>query len=76
MTDPQHPRKINVVGGIFAALIVIGVYGLFEGLPAIAWVALVAAFIGLWVAAAGKRPEGKADKAPDRPWRNNRTDEK
>lgn len=77
MTDPQPPKKINATGGLFAALIVIFVYGFFAGLPVIVWVLLVAAFIGLWVATAGQRTEEATDQPlPDRPWRNDRTDEK
>lgn len=74
----QHPRQINTAGGIFAALIVVFVFGFFIGLPIIAWVLLVAAFIGLWVATAGRRAEERATEQPrsDRPWRDNRTDEK
>jgi hypothetical protein len=77
MTDQQPPRKINATGGIFAALIVIFVYGSFAGLPVIVWVLLVAAFIGLWVATAGQRAKERAtDQPPDRPWRADRGNEK
>jgi hypothetical protein len=74
----QHPRQINTAGGIFAALIVVFVFGFFVGLPPIGWVLLVAAFVGLWVATARQRAQEKATEQPrpDRPWRDNRTDEK
>ncbi|MFF3359530.1 hypothetical protein ACFYWN_44815 [Streptomyces sp. NPDC002917] len=73
----QPPRKINVTGAIFAALIVVFIFGFFVGLPVFAWVLLVAAFIGLWVATAGKRGEdwGTKQPPPDRPWRAETADE-
>lgn len=70
----QPPRQINAVGGIFAALIFLFVVGFLIGLPIWGWVLLMAAFIGLWAATAGKRAEEKATEQPlpDRPWRANR----
>lgn len=75
-TVPQPPRKINATGGIFAALIVIFVYGFFAGLPVFGWLALVAAFVGLWVATAGQRAKEQATEQPqpDRPWRDRNDD--
>ncbi|MGY4902587.1 hypothetical protein [Streptomyces sp. 900116325] len=74
----QPPGKINVTGGIFAALIFLFIFGFFVGLPVFAWVLLVAAFIGLWVATSGKRAAERATEQPrpDRPWRSDSTDEK
>jgi hypothetical protein len=74
----QPPRKPNVTGGIFAALIFLFIVGFFVGLPVFAWVLLIAAFIGLWVATAGKRGKDWGTKQPptDRPWRPDDTDEK
>lgn len=74
----QPPKGINATGGLFAALIVVLIFGFFIGLPVIVWVLLVAAFVGLWVATAGKRAEKRATEQPrsDRPWRNNRDNEK
>jgi hypothetical protein len=76
MTQP--PRQINTAGGIFAALIVVFIFGFFVGLPIIVWVLLIAAFVGLWVATAGQRLKERAaeDRLPDRPWRAGRDDEK
>ncbi|MHB9861999.1 hypothetical protein [Streptomyces sp. YIM S03343] len=76
MQQPQ--KRINTAGGIFAALIVLFIFGFFVGLPPIGWALLVAAFVGLWVATAGQRMKERAaeDRLPDRPWRSNRTDEK
>ncbi|MET7713771.1 hypothetical protein [Streptomyces sp. NPDC005407] len=73
----QQPPRINAAGGLFAALIVVFVYGFFAGLPIIGWVLLGAAFIGLWVATAGKRAQERAtdQPLPDRPWRADRTTE-
>ncbi|MER7811768.1 hypothetical protein [Streptomyces sp900116325] len=67
-----------MTGGIFAALIGVFIFGFFVGLPVFAWVLLVAAFIGLWVAAAGKRGEGWGTDQPssDRPWRADSIDDK
>lgn len=69
---------VNATGGLFAALIVVLIFGFFIGLPIIVWVFLIAAIIGLWVATAGKRAAKRAAEPsqPDRPWRANRTDEK
>ncbi|MFC8262682.1 hypothetical protein ACFUNF_34990 [Streptomyces sp. NPDC057291] len=66
-----------MTGGTFAALIFLFIFGFFVGLPVFAWVLLVAAFIGLWVATAGKRGEdwGTKRPPPDRPWRADSTDE-
>ena len=74
----QPPQKVNVTGGIFAALIVVFIFGFFVGLPIIVWVLLVAAFVGLWVATAGPRAQERSTRQPqsDRPWRINRNDEK
>lgn len=74
----QQPRQINTAGGIFAALIVVFIFGFFVGLPVIVWVLLVAAFVGLWVATAGQRAREKdaEQPRPDRPWRNNHRNEK
>lgn len=74
---PESPRQINMAGGIFAALIVVFIFGFFVGLPVLGWVLLAAAFVGLWVATAGQRAREKASEAPrpDRPWRDKRTDE-
>lgn len=76
MTDQQPPIRINVPGGLFAALIVIFVYGFFAGLTVLGWVLLVAAFIGLWVATVGQRAKEQAtdQPQPDRPWRNRNND--
>ncbi|MBL1083448.1 hypothetical protein JK359_15940 [Streptomyces actinomycinicus] len=73
----ESPRQINKAGGIFAALIVVFIFGFFVGLPVIVWVLLAAAFVGLWVATAGQRAQERATEEPqsDRPWRHNR-DEK
>lgn len=73
----QPPRKPNVAGGLFAALIVVFIFGFFVGLPVIGWLFLVAAFIGLWVATAGQRAKERAAEQPqsDRPWRTDRTDD-
>lgn len=72
MTQP--PRSINATGGFFAALIVIFVFGFFIGLPVIVWILLVAAFVGLWVATAGKRAQEREAEPSrsERPWRDNR----
>jgi uncharacterized BrkB/YihY/UPF0761 family membrane protein len=74
----QPPQKINATGGIFAALIVVFIFGFFIGLPILVGVLLIAAFVGLWVATAGQRLKERAaeDRLPDRPWRANRNDEK
>ncbi|MER5896918.1 hypothetical protein [Streptomyces sp. NPDC001876] len=74
----QPPSKVNVTGGIFAALIAVFIFGFFVGLPVFVWVLLVAAFIGLWVATAGQRAKERAAEQPrpDRPWRNDGPDEK
>lgn len=72
----QPPSKANVTGGLFAALIVVSVVGFFVGLPVIVWVFLIAAFIGLWYATAGRRGKDWGTDRQDRPWRNDRTDEK
>lgn len=74
----QPPRAINAAGGFFAALIVIFVFGFFIGLPVIVWVLLAAAFVGLWVATAGKRAQERDTEQPrsERPWRDNRDNEK
>ncbi|MEU8829305.1 hypothetical protein [Streptomyces sp900116325] len=74
----QPPGKLNVTGGIFAALIFLFIFGFFVGLPVFAWVLLIAAFIGLWVATAGKHGKDWGTKQPrrDRPWRTDTTDEK
>jgi type III secretory pathway component EscV len=71
---PQPPRAITAAGGFFAALIVVFVFGFFVGLPVIVWVLLVAAFVGLWVATAGKRAAERDTEQPrsERPWRDNR----
>jgi hypothetical protein len=74
----QPPQKINAAGGIFAALIVVFIFGFFVGLPIIGWVLLVAAFVGLWVATVGQRWKERAaeNPMPDRPWRTDRDNEK
>lgn len=74
----QPPRKPNIAGGMFAALIVVFIFGFFAGLPVYGWVLLVALFIGLWVATAGQRAKERTTEQPrsDRPWRTDRTDEK
>ena len=74
----QPPRQINTAGGIFAALIVVFIFGFFVGLPIIVWVLLAAAFVGLWVATAGQRAQERSTQQPqpDRPWRINRDNEK
>lgn len=73
----QPPKKINAAGGVFAGLIVVFVYGFFVGLPAMWWVLLVAAFVGLWFATARQREEERDtdEPPPDRPWRTDRTDQ-
>jgi hypothetical protein len=57
--------KPDIAGGISVALTVMLLFGLFIGLPAVVWFLLIAAFVGLLVACAGK---GAADTA-DRPWK-------
>lgn len=59
-------------------MIVVFVFGFFVGLPVIVWVLLAAAFVGLWVATAGKRAAEREAEQPrsERPWRDNRDNEK
>lgn len=74
----QPPRRINTAGGLFAALIVLFIFGFFIGLPIVVWALLAAAFVGLWVATAGQRAQEKQTETPppDRPWRNDRDTDK
>jgi hypothetical protein len=64
-------HRPNIAGGLFAALIFLFIVGFFIGIPVFAWVLLVAAFIGLWVATASQRAEEKQkEPSPNpRPWR-------
>ena len=75
---PQSPKGVDAASGLFAALIVVFIFGFFVGLPVFAWVLLVAAFVGLWVATAGRRARERDTEKPqsDRPWRDNRDSEK
>jgi hypothetical protein len=67
----QTTHRPNTVGGIFAFLIFLFLFGLFIGLPVFVWVILVGAFIGLWVATGDQRKAEKENLPPqnDRPWR-------
>ena len=65
--ETQKQKQVNVGGGLFAALIFLVLFGIFVGLPVIVWVALGAAFIGLWVA---YRYDTTRSAPSDRPWQH------
>lgn len=63
-------QRLNIAGGLFAAIIFLFLFGMFIGLPVIVWVFLIAAFIGLWVATSKQRASERETAPPenDRPW--------
>ena len=68
----MHTTKSDVPAGVFAALIVLFLFGMFIGLPLVVWALLVAAFVGLFVATSKRRAEEKTQlkdvPTQRRPW--------
>jgi hypothetical protein len=68
MQTTQKP--INVVGGVYAALIFLLAIGLLFGLPIFAWILLTTGFIGFWTATHERRMEkARTDPRNARPWK-------
>lgn len=67
----ENTPRLNLTGGVFAALVFLFIFGFFVGLPIIVWVFLVAALIGLWVATSKAREVERQHREPEdaRPWR-------